>query len=99
MRVFFVAAAIIMALPLSARADDLPRFNVSLYCAAIPGPPGGIVACRQAEEAKRADITVRWLTFPKQRRHFCAQSVSFRKKELRSYRALEECLSEDAKTS
>jgi len=99
MRVIFVAAAIVMALPLLAHADDLPRFDVSLYCAAIPGPPGGVVTCRQAEEARRANITVRWLTFPKQRRHFCAQSIAFRKKEQRSYRALEECLSEDAKTS
>jgi hypothetical protein len=99
MRTMIVATALFVALPQAVRADDLPRFDVSAFCAANPGQRGDLEACRRAEEARRVDITARWLSFPKQRRHFCAESISFRKKERRSYRALGECLSEDAKTS
>jgi hypothetical protein len=78
-------------------AEDVPRFDIRSFCAANGEYRGGPVSCRQQEEATRIELDARWTTFPKQRRHFCVQSVSFRRKEQRSYGTLADCLDE-AKT-
>jgi hypothetical protein len=77
-----------------ALAEDLPRFDIQGFCAASAGVRGDLASCQRAEETKRVDIAARWESFPKQRKHFCVQSVTFRKKDARSYTALAECLDE-----
>lgn len=77
-------------------ADDLPRFDIPGFCAANASLRGA-AACRREEEAIRVQIAARWTKFSKQRKHFCVQAVSFRRKNQRSYVYLAECL-EDTKT-
>lgn len=77
-------------------ADDLPRFDIPGFCAANASS-GRAAACRREEEAVRVQIAARWTKFSKQRKHFCVQAVSFRRKDQRSYVYLAECL-EESKT-
>lgn len=75
-----------------ARAEDVPRFDIAVFCQANAQARGGLTPCRRNEEVKRTTLTRRWEDFPKQRKHFCVQSVSFKPRDQRSYVVLAECL-------
>ncbi len=75
-----------------ARAEDVPRFDIAVFCQANAQTRGGLAPCRRGEEVKRTTLTRRWEDFPKQRKHFCVQSVSFKPRDQRSYVVLAECL-------
>ncbi len=91
---------LMLAVATPVHAEELPRFDVRVVCAAeraaTAGKAGG---CQRAEEAARRVITARWETYPKQRKHFCVQSVTFRRQDQRSYVSLAECLDDPAITS
>lgn len=72
----------------------MPRFDVGLFCQANAAARGGATNCRRTEETKRVRLTESWETFPKQRKHFCVQSVSFKPRAQRSYQVLAQCLEE-----
>lgn len=95
-----LAFLIVLASAHSAAAEDLPRIDVKVFCAtkavAVSGNPK---ACRKAEESARSAILANWNSYPKQRKHFCVQSVTFLRKEKRSYVDLAECLGEQLATS
>ncbi len=80
----------------SALAEDVPRFDIAVFCQANAPARGGLAPCKLGEEVKRTALTRGWEAFPKQRKHFCVQSVSFRPREQRSYVRLAECLDEQA---
>lgn len=88
----FCLIAIAVSSPAS--AEDVPRFDVGLFCQANAAARGGATMCRRAEETKRVTLTESWETFPKQRKHFCVQSVSFKPRAQRSYQVLAQCLDE-----
>jgi hypothetical protein len=81
-----------------AQAEDVPRFDVGLFCQANASARGGATSCRRAEETQRVMLTENWEKFPKQRKHFCVQSVSFKPRSERSYQMLAQCL-DDRTTS
>jgi hypothetical protein len=81
---------LVMANP--AYAEDIPRFDVALFCQSNASARGGANNCRRSEETQRSVLTEAWETFPKQRKHFCVQSVSFKPRAQRSYQGLAECL-------
>ncbi len=76
----------------SSFAEDVPRFDIAVFCQANAQARGGLAPCRRSEEVKRTTLTRRWEDFPKQRKHFCVQSVSFKPRDQRSYVILAECL-------
>jgi len=96
MRSMLLAAATVACAAVPARAEDLPRFDIRLYCQA--NAEFGLQPCRRAEESKRGALQAGWETFSKQRKHFCVQSVSFKPRSQRSYGKLADCL-DDAATS
>ena len=79
-----------------ANAEDVPRFDVALFCQTNASTRGGPVRCRRVEETQRVNLTENWDTFPKQRKHFCVQSVSFKPRAQRSYQVLAQCLDDGA---
>jgi len=91
-----VGLAFIVMLPLCipAAAEDLPRFDIRVFCAANADARGGQSVCQRREQAARVTMVQRWEDYPKQRKHFCVQSVSFQRRELRSYVDLAGCLDE-----
>ena len=98
MRIVGLAAMVVVGVAQPSLAEDLPRFDIRSFCAVSASSRGGSTACQRQEETMRIQIAARWTEFPKQRKHFCVQSVSFRPKDQRSYVSLAECLDE-AKTS
>jgi hypothetical protein len=86
------------ALVSPAQAEDVPRFDVALFCQSNASARGGASNCRRNEETQRNVLTDNWETFPKQRKHFCVQSVSFKPRSQRSYQVLAQCL-DDGTTS
>lgn len=85
-------ALLSIAVASQAQAEDMPRFDVGLFCQANAAARGGATTCRRSEETKRVTLTESWETFPKQRKHFCVQSVSFKPRAQRSYQVLAQCL-------
>jgi hypothetical protein len=83
-----LACGCLLATP--ALAEDLPRFDISLYCRA--NAQAGPQTCRRTEESRRVALQAKWENFPKQRKHFCVQSVSFKPRDQRSYGKLAACL-------
>ena len=98
MRPALAIAMFVATLSHPALAQDVPRYDIRSFCAVNGTNLGGPMACQQIEEAARIEIGSRWETFPKQRKHFCVQSVGFKKKEFRSYNLLIGCL-RDTRTS
>jgi hypothetical protein len=94
-----IAVVAMLASISGVRAEDLPRFDIKAHCVAKASERGGQSSCQRAEEAKRQAITARWNSFPKQRKHFCVQSVTFRNKTDRSYNDLAACLEDATSTS
>jgi hypothetical protein len=90
----FPCLLILMAAASPAQAEDVPRFDVGLFCQANAAARGGATNCRRSEEIQRLTLTESWETFPKQRKHFCVQSVSFKPRAQRSYQVLAQCLDE-----
>ena len=86
----FVVAGLVGSAP--AHAEDVPRFDIAVFCQANAQTRGGLAPCRRSEEVRRTTLTRRWEDFPKQRKHFCVQSVSFKPRDQRSYVVLAECL-------
>lgn len=91
-------AALAMGAAVPAHAEDVPRFDIALYCQANAQARGGASTCRRTEETQRVALEQDWESFPKQRKHFCVQSVSFKPRAQRSYKTLAQCL-EDGTTS
>ena len=91
--------SILLLLPLlaatPAAAEDLPRFDINLFCQVNAAGRGGLAPCRRDEEGKRVTLSRSWETFPKQRKHFCVQSVSFKPRDQRSYVLLAGCLADE----
>lgn len=85
-----LAGALVPAGP--ARADSVPRYDVGAFCAGYAKIQEAVEACRRAEAQARYRLRVNWEVFPRQRRHFCVQSVRFRPWDQRSYVMLADCL-------
>ena len=101
MRAGLALAVTLTVVAIEARAETIPEFDISLYCASISPAPLAPATCRKGEEARRSQVLAQWESFPQQRRHFCLQTIAFLKKEQRSYSPLWQCLEEakPAKTS
>jgi hypothetical protein len=93
-RLRFLCFAAIMGAAAPAWAESLPRFDVDVFCQANASARSGPSGCQRNEEKKRAVLTANWETFPKQRKHFCVQSVTFKPRAQRSYGGLAACLGE-----
>ncbi|MCX7323912.1 MAG: hypothetical protein NTZ14_05630 [Hyphomicrobiales bacterium] len=93
-----ILPVIIIAVAFPAQAEDVPRFDIALYCQANASARGGPGNCRRTEETQRIALEADWQSFPKQRKHFCVQSVTFKPRAQRSYATLAQCL-EDGTTS
>jgi len=96
LRMLLPVIGITVAFP--AQAEDVPRFDIALYCQANASARGGASTCRRTEETQRIALEADWQSFPKQRKHFCVQSVTFKPRAQRSYTILAQCL-EDGTTS
>jgi hypothetical protein len=77
-----------------ALAEDIPRFDINFFCRQNVASTAQVASCRRAEEGKRGALQLGWESFPKQRKHFCVQSVAFRPRAERSYVQLAACLQE-----
>jgi hypothetical protein len=73
-------------------AEDLPRFDIPLFCKQNVSSTGDSSLCLRREETKRVALQFGWDIFPKQRKHFCVQSVTFKPRTQRSYVTLANCL-------
>jgi hypothetical protein len=82
----------IMVLATPSRAEDLPRFDIALFCKQNSLSRGDPSVCLRGEETKRVALQLGWDRFPKQRKHFCVQSVTFKPRVERSYVKLASCL-------
>lgn len=100
MRGVLASIAILFASALPAWSDDIPKINVDAYCASpVAVSLGGSKACRKAEKTALDALRANWKSYPKQRKHFCVQSVTFLRKDKRSYIDLAECLGESRVSS
>jgi hypothetical protein len=89
---FAASLALLALMAAPARSEDVPLFDITLFCETNVRSFQTIEDCRRKEQRGLALVTSAWETFPAQRKHFCVQSVSFRPKVQRSYDSLVECL-------
>jgi hypothetical protein len=85
-----IVLAVIFASP--GRAEDLPRFDITLFCKQSASSTNDPSLCLRGEETKRVALQLGWDSFPKQRKHFCVQTVTFKPRVQRSYVKLANCL-------
>ncbi len=78
-----------MAMPATLHAEEIPQFDIRIYCASTAVPN-----CLSDETRRLNLLSERWSSYPEQRKHFCVQSVRFMRDDRRSYGRLAVCLND-----
>lgn len=84
-----VAAAALVALPLAAQAQDLPRYDPEAYCDNIADSTSLYNHCVKREQESYNALRANWSSYSAHARGYCSDLVD-------NYRLLEHCIKREA---